>query len=92
MSYLLDEDFSPKEKLILTLSQGAGHKLMTYQAYDINGHTFYIKENDIKSDYQNFIVTMESYTGDVKNRYYRRIEKIWKLTYAEEKVPMFRVR
>jgi hypothetical protein len=35
---------------------------------------------------------MESFTGDVKERYYRRIEKIWELNYTGEKVPIFRVR
>ena len=35
---------------------------------------------------------MEAYTGDVKQRYYGRIEEIWELSYAGEKVPMFRVR
>ncbi|KAI4975718.1 hypothetical protein ZWY2020_049325 [Hordeum vulgare] len=35
---------------------------------------------------------MESYTGNEKYRYYGRIEEIWELNYAGEKVPMFRVR
>ena len=35
---------------------------------------------------------MESYTGNNKDRYYGRIEGIWELSYAGEKVPMFRVR
>ncbi|KAK1608654.1 hypothetical protein QYE76_032327 [Lolium multiflorum] len=35
---------------------------------------------------------MESYTGDVKQRYYGKIEEIWELSYAGENVPMFRVR
>ena len=35
---------------------------------------------------------MESYTGNVKLRYYGRIEEIWELNYSGEKVPMFRVR
>ena len=35
---------------------------------------------------------MESFTGDVKERYYGRIEEIWELDYSGEKVPMFRVR
>ncbi|KAK1684780.1 hypothetical protein QYE76_045628 [Lolium multiflorum] len=51
-----------------------------------------IKEKDMKSDYQNSGVTMESYTGDVKQRYYGKIEEIWELSYAGENVPMFRVR
>ena len=35
---------------------------------------------------------MESYIGNVKKRYYGRIEEIWELDYVGEKVPMFRVR
>jgi hypothetical protein len=65
---------------------------MTYQAYDINGYTFYTEEKDSNCDYQNSGVMMEAYTGDVKQRYYRRIEEIWELSYTGEKVPMFRVR
>ena len=83
---------SEEEKLIFALSQGAEHCLMTYQAYDINGYTFYTEEKDSNCDYQNSGVTMEAYTGDVKQRYYGRIEEIWELSYAGEKVPMFRVR
>ncbi|KAK1613293.1 hypothetical protein QYE76_036966 [Lolium multiflorum] len=35
---------------------------------------------------------MDSWTGDVKTRYYGRIEEIWELSYAGEKVLMFRIR
>ena len=35
---------------------------------------------------------MEAYIGDVKIRYYGRIEEIWELNYSGEKMPMFRVR
>ncbi|KAK1685438.1 hypothetical protein QYE76_046286 [Lolium multiflorum] len=38
--------------------KGAEHNLMTFQAYDINGYTFYTEEKDMKSDYQNSGVTM----------------------------------
>ena len=65
---------------------------MTYQAYDINGYTFYTEKKDMNCDYQNSGVTMESYTGDDKKRYYGRIEDIWELDYYGEKVSMFRVR
>ncbi|KAK1681203.1 hypothetical protein QYE76_042051 [Lolium multiflorum] len=92
LTYPIDEDSSAEEKLILALSQGAEHNLMTFQAYDINGYTFYTEEKDMKSDYQNSGVTMESYTGDIKQRYYGKIEEIWELSYAGENVPMFRVR
>lgn len=85
-------DSSTEEKLIFAFSQGAEHCLMTYQAYDINGYTFYTEKKDSNSDYQNSWVTMESYTGDIKERYYGRVKEIWELSYAGEKVPMFRVR
>ena len=66
---------------------------MTYQAYDINGYTFYTEAKDGTSEYQNSGVTMESWIGDVKVRYYGRIEEIWELDYSGEyKVAMFRVR
>ncbi|KAK1682916.1 hypothetical protein QYE76_043764 [Lolium multiflorum] len=54
LTYPIDEDSSAEEKLIFALSQGAEHNLMTFQAYDINGYTFYTEEKDMKSDYQNY--------------------------------------
>ena len=41
---------SVEEQLIFALSQGAEHNLMTYEAYDINGYTFYTVDKDMKSD------------------------------------------
>ncbi|KAK1610489.1 hypothetical protein QYE76_034162 [Lolium multiflorum] len=79
---------SDKDKLVLALSHGPAPNIMTYQAYDINGYTFYTEEKDKNSVYQNSGVTMDSWTGDVKTRYYGR----WELSYAGEKVPMFRIR
>ncbi|KAK1604964.1 hypothetical protein QYE76_028637 [Lolium multiflorum] len=90
LTYPIDEDSSAEEKLIFALSQGAEHNLMTFQAYDINGYIFYTEEKDMKSDYQNSGVTMESYTGDIKQRL--RKDRGGELSYAGENVPMFRVR
>jgi hypothetical protein len=50
--------------------------LVTYQAYDINGYTFYTEERDKGGDYQNLFVTMVSYMGEEKERYYKKIEEI----------------
>jgi hypothetical protein len=49
---------------------------MTYQAYDINGCTFYTEERDKGGDYQNSSVTMVSYTGEEKKRYYKKSKEI----------------
>ena len=45
----LHEDSSAEEQLIFALSQGAEHNLMTYEAYDINGYTFYTEGKDMKA-------------------------------------------
>jgi hypothetical protein len=83
---------SSKNRLLYAFSNGPAHNLMTYQSYDINGYTFCTEKKDKNSDYQNSGVTMEAYIGDVKTRYYGRIEEIWELNYAGEKIAMFRVR
>ena len=80
-----------KNILLYALSHGPAHNLMTYQSYDINGYTFYTEKKDKNSDYQNSGVTMEAYIGNVKTRYYGRIEEIWELNYSGEKMAMFRV-
>jgi hypothetical protein len=83
------------EKLIFALSQGPGHNMRIDQAYDINRYRFYTEERDRSSEYQNLGVTMLSYADDeatVKERFFRRIEEIWKLNYTREKVTMFHVR
>ncbi|KAK1652842.1 hypothetical protein QYE76_070647 [Lolium multiflorum] len=43
---------SDKDKLVLALSHGPAPNLMTYQAYDINGYTFYTEEKDKNSAYR----------------------------------------
>ena len=58
-----------KDEILLALSYGFAPNLMTYQAYEINGYTFYTEERDKSSDYQNSCVTMESYTGEQIKRY-----------------------
>ena len=75
--------------LIFLLSQGPAPNLMTYQAYDINGYTFYMEEKDRNSEYQNSRVMMESLTSDVKERYYGRIEEIWSWTTLETRCRCF---
>ena len=95
MRWFKDELVAPptdcaKDRFLYDLSRGPAPNLATFQAYDINGFTFYTEEKDKTSDYQNSGVTMKSYVGDKKFRYYGRIEEIWELNYSGEKVPMFR--
>jgi hypothetical protein len=67
----------------------------SYHAYDINGYTFYTEKKDQSSEHQNLGVTMLSYAdkeSTVNERFFGRIEEIWKLNYCGEKMPIFRVR
>ena len=53
---------------------------MTYEAYDINGYTFYTEDKDMKSDDQNSGATMECMTGSdngATEQFYGRVEEIW---------------
>ncbi|KAK1616890.1 hypothetical protein QYE76_022407 [Lolium multiflorum] len=50
---------SDKDKLVLALSHGPAPNIMTYQAYDINGYTFYTEEKDKNSVYQNSGYTVD---------------------------------
>jgi hypothetical protein len=54
----------------------------TYQAYDINGYTFYTEKKDHSTNTRTWGVTMLSYADEestVNERFFRRIEEIWEL-------------
>jgi hypothetical protein len=80
--------------LIYALAHGPSPNLVTYQAYDINGYTFYTEAKDMTSEFQNSGVTMECMTGDgFSERFYRRVDEIWELDYSGlHSAMMFRVR
>ena len=82
--------------LIYALAHGPSPNLVTYQAYDINGYTFYTKAKDMDSDDQNSGVMMECMTSSdnsTTERFYERVEEIWELDYSGlHNTTMFRVR
>lgn len=81
--------------LIHVLAQGPVPKIVSYEAYDINGYTFYTETKDMDSDYQNSRVTAECVTesNGTTERLYGRVEEIWELNYAgKHDATMFRVR
>lgn len=89
---LTENDYKANE--LFSLAAGPAMNVTPYQAYDINGYTFYTEARDkLKGVYQNSGVTQQAYTGKVKNKHYDRIEEIWELKYADVGIfPMFRVR
>ena len=90
------EEGSKDGLLIYALAHGPSPNLVTYQAYDINGYTFYTEAKDMDSDDQNSGVTMECMTGSdngATERFYGRVEEIWELDYSGlHNTTMFRVR
>ncbi|KAK1611707.1 hypothetical protein QYE76_035380 [Lolium multiflorum] len=61
---------SDKDKLVLALSHGPAPNIMTYQAYDINGYTFYTEEKDKNSVYQNSgtLIRINTYSGSTASK------------------------
>jgi hypothetical protein len=66
--------------------------ISTFQAYEINGNTFYTIAQDKKSTNQYSGVRLDAATHNGgKETYYGYIEKIWELDYGPTfKVPLFR--
>ena len=71
---------------IKKLATGSIFTVMTYQAYDINGYTFYTVQQDSG-------VRIDAYDNNMqKVPYYGQIEEIWELNYMEFKVALFKYR
>ena len=48
------------DDIVTWLAQKPSPTIMRYQAYDINGNTFYTKDRDQRTTYQNSSVRIES--------------------------------
>jgi hypothetical protein len=72
-----------EEKMIRLLTFGPHNLVKSWQAYDINGCTFYTKAKDIRSRCQNSDVRVDAEDNKwQKNAYYGSIEEIWELNYG----------
>jgi hypothetical protein len=80
---------------VYKLAQWPLYNVRTYQAYDMNGYTFYTEAQERRSVYLNSGVILNAYqdiTSTKRTKYYGVIEEIWVLDYTTTEVPMFRVR
>jgi len=77
---------------LFTLAKLPASTITTFQAYEINGNTFYTLAQDKKSTNQNSGVRFDAATHNGgKETYYGYIEEIWELDYgATFKVPLYR--
>ncbi|XP_031111755.1 uncharacterized protein LOC116015719 [Ipomoea triloba] len=83
------------------LAHGPGMQVICYTGYDINGFSFYTKEQDDMSTMQNSgvsLVANSMHFSSSKDKnpviaelsYYGVIEEIWEVDYVQFRVPMFR--
>jgi hypothetical protein len=90
------------DKTVELLGLGPDFRVKTFQGYDINGYTFYTKDQDEKSTVQNSGVTVIASTTEfdrtnqdirlriAKDSYYGVIQEIWELSYTSFTVPLFK--
>lgn len=94
--WLMDKNIpfgdSLEEKTMKNLASGPSCFVTSWQAYDINGYTFYTKSKDMKSVAQNSGVRIDAFDlHGQKTTYFGFIEEIWELDYGPSmKIPLFK--
>ncbi|KAK9052892.1 hypothetical protein SSX86_029522 [Deinandra increscens subsp. villosa] len=93
---------SDVDSTVEKLGLGPDFRVKSYQGYDINGYTFYTKDQDEKSTVQNNGVTVIASTTEfdrtdhdkrlriAKDSYYGVIQEIWELNYTSFTIPVFK--
>jgi hypothetical protein len=97
-SWLKDQDIPPRESedsiTISKLARGPSRQGTSWNAYDINGYTYYTHTKDSKSVNQNSGVRVDAVDGHGRKvPFFGIIKDIWELDYGRNiKVSMFRCR
>jgi hypothetical protein len=97
-SWLKDQNIPPGETIdsitISRMAEGSSRQLTSWNAYDINGYTYYTHTKDSKYVNQNSGVRIEALDGvGRKILFFGIIEDIWELKYESYiKVALFQCR
>ena len=91
MNQELPSGDSVEEETLRRLASRPKRSVVTFQAYDISGFTFYTKDKDKKSKCQNSGVRVQAPDGSGEMAsYFGFIEEIWELDYGGNlQIPMF---
>jgi hypothetical protein len=74
-TWLMDKDIPTEETMMKMLTSSPSSCVTSWQAYDINGYTYYTKEKDMRSVAQNSGIHIEAFDPlEVKTTYYRYIQ------------------
>jgi hypothetical protein len=82
-TWLMDKDIPTEETTMKMLASRPSSCVTSWQAYDINGYTYYTKEKDRRCVAQNSGIRIEAFDPlGVKTTYYGYIQDIWELDYG----------
>ena len=92
-TWLKDQNIRPGETIdsitISRLAEGPSRQVTSWNAYDINGYTYYTHTKDSKYVNQNNDVQIEALDGlGWKIQYFGIIEEIWELNYGMKSMPL----
>jgi hypothetical protein len=88
----MDKDIPREEMMMKMLASRPSSCVTSWQAYDINGYTYYTKQKDRRSVAQNSGIRIEDFDPrGVNTMYYGYIQDIWELDYsARLQIPVFK--
>jgi hypothetical protein len=79
----MDKELPTEETKMKILASHPSNYVTSWQAYNINGYTYYIKEKDSRSIAQNSNIRIEAFDPlGVKTTHYGYIQDIWELHYG----------
>jgi hypothetical protein len=87
----MDKDVPIEETTMKMLTSCPSSCLTSWQAYEINGYSYYTKEEDRRSLAKNSGIHIKAFDPlGVKTMYYEYIQDIWELDYsARLQIPIF---
>jgi hypothetical protein len=88
----MDKDIPREEMMMKMLASRPSSCVTSWQAYDINGYTYYTKQKDRRSVAQNSGIRIEDFDPrGVNTMYYGYIQDIWELDYSVRlQIPVFK--
>jgi hypothetical protein len=90
--WLMDKKMPIEDMMMKMMVSRPSSCVTSWQAYDINGYTYYTKEKDKKSVAQNSGIRIKAIDPQgLKTTYYGYIQDIWELDYGLRiRMPVFR--
>ena len=78
------------DDIAMFLAQKPSPTVLRFQAYEVNGYTYYTEEHEKMTSYQNIFIRIECRAIDEADKrvYHGTIVEIWVLNYVQVKVAL----